>query len=147
MESPQRGPGPGICRALISQMPPRAWAQAKPEAEKRPCRNTKPSGCAQGVNKATPLSKAFVLVVLENAFIYLFVCLFIFVFLSFLGLLLRHMEVPRLGSNRSCSRQPTPELQQHGIQALSVTHTTAHGNARSPTPEQGQGSNPQPRSS
>ena len=42
-----------------------------------------------------------------------------------------HMEVPRLGSNRSCSRQPIPEPQQCRIQATSVTFTTAHGNAGS----------------
>ena len=47
------------------------------------------------------------------------------------GLLPRHMEVPRLRSNRSCSCQPTPQPQQQGIQAVSSTYTTAHGNARS----------------
>ena len=30
---------------------------------------------------------------------------------------------------QSCSHQPTPEPQQHGIQAVSVTYTTAHSNA------------------
>ena len=43
------------------------------------------------------------------------------------------MEVPRLGLNRSCSLQPTPEPQQRQIQAASVTYTTAHGNAASLT--------------
>ena len=54
-------------------------------------------------------------------------------FLSFLRPLLRHMEVPRLGSNRSCSHWPMPEPQQLGIRAESATYTTAHGNARSLT--------------
>ena len=45
-----------------------------------------------------------------------FVCFF---FLFFLGPLPWHMEVPRLGSNRSCSRRPTPEPQQCGIRAKS----------------------------
>ena len=58
---------------------------------------------------------------------------FFFVFLPFLGPLPWHMEVPRLGSNRSCSHRPTPEPQQHQIQAASVTHTTAHGSAGSLT--------------
>ena len=37
------------------------------------------------------------------------------------------------GSNWSCSHQPMPEPQQRGIQATSVTYTTAHGNAGSLT--------------
>ena len=37
------------------------------------------------------------------------------------------------GSNQSCRHQPTPEPQQPGIQAASVTYTTTHGNARSLT--------------
>ena len=53
---------------------------------------------------------------------------FVFVFL---GLYLWHMEVPRQGSNWSCSQQPTPE--PHWIQAMSVTYTTAHSNSRSST--------------
>jgi len=51
----------------------------------------------------------------------------------FLGLHLWHMEVPRLGSNWSCSCRPTPLLQQHQIWAKSVTYTTAHGKAGSLT--------------
>ena len=43
------------------------------------------------------------------------------------------MEGPRLGSNRNCSHQPTPEPQQHWIQATSATYTTDHGNTRSLT--------------
>ena len=44
----------------------------------------------------------------------------------FLGPYLRHMEVSRLGSNKSYSGQPMPQPQQWGIQAESVTYTTAH---------------------
>ena len=43
------------------------------------------------------------------------------------------MEVPGLGVNWSYSCQPTPQPQQRGIQATSVTYTAAHGNARSLT--------------
>ena len=49
-----------------------------------------------------------------------------------LGLHPQHLEVPRLGLNWSCSRQPTPQPQHH-IQATSVTCTRAHGNAGSLT--------------
>ena len=41
------------------------------------------------------------------------------------------VEVPRLGSNGSCSRQLTPQPQQRGIRATSATYTTAHSNAGS----------------
>ena len=42
--------------------------------------------------------------------------------------------VPRLkGSNRSCSRRPTPQPQPCQIRAASVTHSTAHSNAGSLT--------------
>ena len=51
----------------------------------------------------------------------------------FLGLHLQHMEVPRLGSNQSCSYQITPQPQKHRIQAVSVIYTTGHGNVRSLT--------------
>ena len=45
-----------------------------------------------------------------------------------------HKKVPRLGGlNWSCSCQLLPQPQQCGIQTVSVTHTTAHGNARSLT--------------
>ena len=44
-----------------------------------------------------------------------------------------HMEVPRLGSNRSCSRWPTWQPQQRQIQGKSPTHTIVHSNARSLT--------------
>ena len=59
-----------------------------------------------------------------------------FFFFFFLGPHLPHMDVPRQGSNRSCSCWPMP--QPHGIQAASATYTTAHGN------ERGQGSNLHP---
>ena len=51
-----------------------------------------------------------------------------FVLLPFLGPLMRHMEVPRLGVHWSCSHRPKPQPQQHGIRAMSATYTTAHGN-------------------
>ena len=44
-----------------------------------------------------------------------------------------HMEIPRLGVQLECSHQPKPQTQQEGIQALSATYTTAHGNAGSLT--------------
>ena len=56
-----------------------------------------------------------------------------FFFLCFLGLHSRHMEVPRLGSNRSCSRQPAPQPQQCRMQAAFATYTIAHSTARSLT--------------
>ena len=59
---------------------------------------------------------------------------FFLVFLPFLGLLLCHMEgIPSYGSNQSCSQQPIPEPQQHGIWAASSTYTTAHSNTGSLT--------------
>ena len=53
----------------------------------------------------------------------------------FLGPHLQHMEVPKLGikSNWSYSCQLTPQLQPRRIWAISVTHTTAHGNTGSLT--------------
>ena len=51
----------------------------------------------------------------------------------FLGLYLRHMEVPRLGVKSELFCQPTPQPQQRQIQAASVTYTTAHDNAGSLT--------------
>ena len=47
------------------------------------------------------------------------------------------------GPNWSCSHWPTPQPQQHQIQATSATYTTAQGNTRSLT-EWGQGSNLDP---
>ena len=56
---------------------------------------------------------------------------FIHFFFSFLWPNLQHMEVPRQGSNRSCSCWPTPQPQQNQIQDMSVTYTTPCGNPRS----------------
>ena len=43
------------------------------------------------------------------------------------------MEVPRLGSNRSRSCQPTPQPPQHQMGATSATYPPAHSNAGSST--------------
>ena len=53
---------------------------------------------------------------------------FLSFFLFFFGLHL-HMEVPRLG----VESEPQPQPQQCWIRAVSVTYTTAHGNAGSLT--------------
>ena len=45
----------------------------------------------------------------------------------------RHMEVPRLGVELELSRLLMPQPHQHGIRAMSVTYTTARGNAGSLT--------------
>ena len=58
---------------------------------------------------------------------------FFFAFFFFLGLHPRHMEVPSLGVKSELQLRPTPQPQQHQIWATPVTHTTAHGNARSLT--------------
>ena len=64
----------------------------------------------------------------------LFFCLFVFLsFCYFLGSSRGIWSFPGEGSNRSCSRWPTPEPQQRGIRGASATYTTAHGNARSLT--------------
>ena len=55
------------------------------------------------------------------------------IFFSFYGCTPWHMEVPRLGSNRSRSCQPTPQPQQHQMWATSATYTPAHSNAGSST--------------
>jgi len=56
----------------------------------------------------------------------------IFIYFCFLGPHLWHMEVLRF-SNQSCSCHPTPQPQQHGIQAVPATYSTAHGYAISLT--------------
>ena len=66
---------------------------------------------------------------LWNVIVQIFVC----VMCVFLGPHPRHMEVPRLGSNQSCSRWSTPEPQQCQIQASSSAYTTTHSNTRSLT--------------
>ena len=48
----------------------------------------------------------------QNFFFFFFFFPFC-LFLPFWGLHLRHMDVSSLGSNRSCSHQPTPEPKQH----------------------------------
>jgi len=63
--------------------------------------------------------------------IYLFT--YLFLFFVFLGPHPQHMEVPGYRSNWSYSCWSTPQPQQYGIQAASVTYTTAHSNASSLT--------------
>ena len=58
---------------------------------------------------------------------------FCFWVLVFLGPQLQHIEVSRLEVKQSCSCQPQPQPQQHGIQAVSATYTTVHGNTGSLT--------------
>ena len=53
-----------------------------------------------------------------------------------------HMEIPSQGSNWSCSYRPTSQPQQRGIQAMSATYTTAHGNTGSLTYWAGPGIKP-----
>ena len=52
------------------------------------------------------------------------------------------MEVPRIGVESGYSCQPPPQPQQCGIQAASVTFTTAHGSAESLTHRAGPGIKP-----
>ena len=56
---------------------------------------------------------------------------FIFLFRAALAAYGSSQEVPRW--NQSCGSWSTPQPQYHQIQALSVTYTTAHGNAGSLT--------------
>ena len=61
-------------------------------------------------------------------------CFFVVVcFFAFCGHTLGIWKSPGEGSNESYSCQPTPQPSQHQIRAVSVTHTTAHGNAGSLT--------------
>ena len=53
---------------------------------------------------------------------------FFFLLFFFLGLHLWHIQAPRLGSNRTYSCWPTPQVQQRGIQATSAIYTSAHSN-------------------
>ena len=57
-----------------------------------------------------------------ESFIFYFYLLNLFFVFCLSGLHLQHMEVPRLGLNRSCSCQPTPEPQQCQSQAMSDLH-------------------------
>ena len=61
--------------------------------------------------------------------LFLFFCLFAFSRTTSSGI----WRFPSQGSNLSCSRRPTPQPQQCGMRAASVTYTTAHGNAGSLT--------------
>ena len=61
------------------------------------------------------------------------VTVFVGFFCLFRAALVAYGGSPGWGLNGSCSCWPTPQPQQLGIQALSVTYTTAHGNARSLT--------------
>ena len=54
-------------------------------------------------------------------------------FFFFLGPQLWHVEVPSQGSHQSCSYRPTPQPQQHGIQAASEPCVLACGNTGSLT--------------
>ena len=58
---------------------------------------------------------------------------FIFYLLSFQGHTRGVWKFPGQGSNPSCYCWPAPQPQQHRIRAVSVTYTTAHGNASSST--------------
>ena len=69
---------------------------------------------------------------------------FLFFIFCFLGLPPWHMEAPKLGSNWSCSCWPTPQPQQCGIQATSLTYTTAQAAPDSWPTKRCQGSNPHP---
>ena len=69
----------------------------------------------------------------ENVYIQICVHVYIYTcthikYIGFLGLHPWHMEIPRLGLNRSYNSQPTPQTQQRGIQATSAMYTTAHSN-------------------
>ena len=56
-----------------------------------------------------------------------------FFFLVFLGLHLQHMEIPRLGVTSELSLLAYTTTTATLDQAESVTYTTVHGNAGSPT--------------
>ena len=80
------------------------------------------------------LNVLFHLYLLQNEFLLaVFVCLFVLSFCHFLGRSRGIWSFPGLGSNQSCSCQPTPEPQQLGIRAMSATYTTAHSNVGSLT--------------
>jgi len=70
---------------------------------------------------------------LRKIFIFSLSFFFFLSFCSFLGRSHGMWRFPGYGSNQSCSPCPTPEPQQIRTRAVSVTYTTAHGNAGSPT--------------
>ena len=59
-------------------------------------------------------------------FFYFFFFFFFLSFCHFLGCSRGIWRFPGQGSNRSCSRQPTPEPQQHGIRAVSCVCNLHH---------------------
>ena len=76
--------------------------------------------------------KGHVLDFRSQLWLYCLLILFIYLFLSFVFYGRTHSmwRFPGLGSNQNWSRQPTPQPQQRGIQATSVTYTTVHSNSR-----------------
>ena len=79
--------------------PPTAYGTYHPGIE--PCLSSDPSCC---ISKARSLTCCTIAETPKDRFF--------FFFFFFLGLYLKHIEVPRLGSNQGCSCQPTPQLQQ-----------------------------------
>ena len=71
----------------------------------------------------------------QGQFLHYIKLIHLFVFLSFLGPLLQHMEIPRLGVQSELVGLwlDTPQPQRCRIWAMSATYTTAHGNAASLT--------------
>ena len=96
--------------------------------------------CAKPQNKEEAPFHLFVF-----GFFFCFCCCCCFVFLSFRATLAAYggsQARGRIGA--VAAGLCTPEPQQHGIRAASVTYTTAHGNAKSLAYEQGQESNLHP---
>ena len=79
-----------------------------------------------------------------SIYIYRQIFFFFFFFLSLQGCISSMWKFPGEGSNQSCSCQTPPQPQQHGIRAVSVTYTKAHGNTGSRPTETDQGSNMHP---
>ena len=63
-------------------------------------------------------------------FITIFIYLFIYLFCLFRAAAEAYGGSQARGSKRSYSRQPMPEPQQLGIQAMSANYTTAQGNTQ-----------------
>ena len=98
--------GCGVGRRLQLQLDPLAWEP--------------PYASGVALEKAKSKKK----ILLVSLFIYLI----LFIFLLFRAVPTAYGGSQARGSNRSCSCQPTPEPQQRGIRAASVTHTTTHAN-------------------
>ena len=62
-----------------------------------------------------------------------FLSIYLSIYLSFQSCTSSIGRFPGKRSNRRCSRRPTPEPQQHRIQAAFGTYTTAHSNTRTLT--------------